>query len=434
MTAPQDSAPPSPVAAHPPLIATTAGPAPRRLLPLLSALVLGAGLGAGLVWALRPAAGGGDAAASAVPPAGAVASAPAGRPALSVALVEARPAELSRELAAEGDVVAWQEASLGPETGGLRVLAVEVEAGDRVRRGQILVRFDDALLQAEARQLRAAVAEAGAALASAAAEARRARQLQPQGALSAQQTEQLLAAEAAAQARLEAQRAALATHELRLARSALRAPDDGVIAARSAQAAPGAVVPAGQELFRLIRQGRLEWRAQVAAEALPALQAGQRVRLDGPQGRVLDGRVLRVAPTIDKATRDGRVDVALPADAALRPGLFLRGRIVLGQAAGLVLPQTAVLLRDGHSLVHVVGADQRVQERRVRTGRREGERIEVVEGLRPGEAVVAAGGSFLSDGDRVRVVPAVSAAAAAAVPSASGVPAAGAAASAAASR
>ncbi len=334
-------------------------------------------------------------------PAGAAASA-AAKPALTVTAAQAQRATVATAITANGNVAAWQEAVVGAEANGARLAEVRVNVGDVVRRGQVLAVFTPDLLQAELAQGKAAVAEAEAVLADAAANAQRARDLQASGALSAQQINQLLTAERTAQARLEALRAAVKTQQLRLAQTQVLAPDNGVISARTATV--GAVVPAGAELFRLIRASRLEWRAEVAAAELAQLKPGQAVRVTGAGGSPVAGKVRVVAPTVDAATRNGMVYVDLPQPGSLKAGMFARGEFEVGSSSALTLPQTAVLLRDGFSYVFRIGADQRVAQAKVSTGRRVGDRIEITAGLEPGARVVATGGGFLSDGDTVRVV------------------------------
>lgn len=324
------------------------------------------------------------------------------KPALTVTVTQARSDSMAVRIAANGNIAAWQEASIGAEAHGLRLAQVLVNVGDVVRRGQPLAVFAPETVQADVAQIRAAVAEAEATLAEARANAQRARDLQPSGALSAQQINQYLTAERTAQARLEAQQAQAQVQQLRLAQTQVLAPDNGVISARSATV--GAVLPSGQELFRMIRQGRLEWRAEVPAADLASIRPGQAVEVTLPNVAPIKGRVRMVAPTVDPQTRNGLVYVDLPQGGAARAGMFARGEFQIGSGAALTLPQTAVLLRDGFSYVLRVGADSRVQETKVRTGRRIGERIEIAEGLPADARVVAAGGGFLADGDTVRVV------------------------------
>ncbi|HET6788465.1 MAG TPA: efflux RND transporter periplasmic adaptor subunit, partial [Aquabacterium sp.] len=234
----------------------------------------------------------------------------------------------------------------------------------------------------------------------------RARQLKSSDAISSQEAQRALTAEQTAQAQVDALKAQMAATELRMSQSRVVATDSGVISARLATV--GAVVQPGQELFRLIRQQRLEWRAEVPATDLHRLRAGQQARVLGPSGQSVTARVRMVAPTVDAATRNGLVYVDLPVAAAqaagLRSGMFSGGQFDVGQVQGLTLPQTAVLLRDGFSYVFTVGAGNKVMQVKVSTGRRVGDRVEITQGLSADTRVVASGVGFLDEGDTVRVV------------------------------
>ena len=329
-------------------------------------------------------------------------AATAPRPALTVTVTTPLRATVATGVAANGNVAPWQEAIVGAEANGMRLAEVRVNVGDNVRKGQVLASFDSQMVNADLAQSRAAVAEAEAMLAAAAANAQRARDLQPSGALSAQQVAQLLTAERTAQARLEAVKAAQQVQQLRLQQAQVLAPDSGVISARNATV--GAVVPAGSELFRLIRQSRLEWRGEVSANELAQIKPGQKVVVNGG-GAAVTGTVRIVAPTVDAATRNALVYVDLPDTAGrLKAGMFARGEFATGSSTALTLPQTAVLLRDGFSYVFTVAADGRVSQGKVSTGRRSGDRVEILQGLDEKARVVASGGGFLADGDTVRVV------------------------------
>ena len=330
------------------------------------------------------------------------APAAAPRPALSVTVTQAQSASLPLKIAANGNIAAWQEASIGTEANGLRLAEVRVNVGDVVKRGQVLATFAPDMMQADVAQIRAMVAEAEAALAEATVNAKRARELQTSGALSDQQINQYMTAERTAQARLDAQRAQANVQALRLRQTQVLAPDDGVISARSATV--GAVLPAGTELFRMIRQGRLEWRAEVAAGDLARVKPGMGATVTPSGGAPIAGKVRMVAPTVDALTRNGIVYVDLAPSADARAGMFARGEFEIGQGQGLTLPQSAVLLRDGFAYVLRIGVDFKVSETKVTVGRRVGERIEITGGLDANARVVASGGGFLSDGDTVRVV------------------------------
>ena len=368
---------------------------PRRTLIAL-AVISSVVVGGALTWSVASSAqdGKGDAAKKAA----------AARPALTVTLVAPQSVDWPQVVAANGNVVAWQEAVIGAEISGYRLTEVLVNVGDVVKKGQLLARVSDTTVQAELAQARAAAAEAEATLAEARANAERARQIQATGALSAQQISQYLTAEQTALARVNAAQARVQADQLRLAQTRVVAPDDGVISARAATV--GSLAQPGQELFRLIRGGRLEWRAEVTSEELARIKPGMsaQLALPGSEGQRVTGKVRTVAPTVDPQTRNALVYVDLPRDSGARAGMFARGQLELGRAPALTLPQSAVLTRDGFAFVYRVGNDNRVDEVKVDTGRRNGDRVEIVRGLAPSTPVVATGTGFLNAGDVVRVV------------------------------
>lgn len=327
----------------------------------------------------------------------------AGQPVLAVDVTTLGRRDIPIRVSATGNIMPWQEASVGTEADGLRLVEVNVNVGDRVRRGQLLARFAHQSIDADLAQARAALAEARVALDEAAANARRARVLQESGAMAAQQIEQYLSAERAAAARLDAARGRLTAQELRLVQTRIVAPDEGIISLRAATV--GAVTPAGQELFRLIRGGRLEWRAEVAAGDLARLAPGQQVRITLPGGESASGRLRMLAPAIDLQTRNGMAYVDLAPQHGARAGMFARGQFELGVQQAATLPHSATQQRDGFHYVMRVGPDSRTIQTRVTTGRRIGDRIEIVDGLGAQERVVVAGGAFLGDGDLVRIAP-----------------------------
>lgn len=321
---------------------------------------------------------------------------------LSVTVTRPQLATLPIRVPATGNISAWQEASVGAEADGLRLTEVRVNVGDSVQRGQILATFDAALIDADLAQARAAVALAAAEAKDAQANAQRARELDGTGAMSAQQISQYFAAADAAQARLDGARATEQRQRLRRAQTRVLASSDGVIIARAATV--GAVVPAGQELFRMIKDGRLEWRAAVAVADLDALAPGQAAQISLPGHPPVRGALRMVAPDINTQTHSGLVYVDLPRDDALRAGTFVTGHVEVGEAPTLTVPQGAVLLRDGFHYVMHVGASSDVIAKKVAVGRRIGDRIEITSGLAASETVIASGLGFLSEGDTVRVV------------------------------
>ena len=391
----------------------------------LAALLLVALAGAGF-YALRSGGGaqapGADASrAAATPVTGAPAAAGNGtaKAALTVSTVMVKPVDLALNFSANGGVYAWQEAGVGAEVQGLRVNDVRVDVGQSVQRGQVLATFSADGVLADMAVARAGVAEAQANALEAQANADRARSLQNSGALSNQQIQQMLTVEQSARARLESAKAALDAQQVRLQHTQVLAPDSGTIVQRNV--AVGAVAGPG-DLFRLIRQGRLEWRAEVTSSELARVQPGAEVFVTAPGGAVARARVRMIGPTVDAQTRAGLVYVdllgmregeKLALGAAFKPGMFAKGDFVFGNSSALTIPQQAVVVRDGFSYCFVVGADGRVAQRKISVGRRssaqDGGVVEVLSGLEPGAQVVAGGAGFLNDGDLVKVVQATAA-------------------------
>lgn len=333
--------------------------------------------------------------------AGKVQARAATNPALAVNLVSPRVGDWPWLITASGGLFAWQEGVIAAGTGGLRVTQVAVDVGDEVRLGQVLAILDQETVKADLEQQEARVDQVRAALAEARANGDRARNVKDKGAMSDQQITQYLIAEETAKANLAAATAALEIERIRMDQTQVLAVDDGVISSRGATL--GTVVQVGTELFRLIRQGRVEWRAEVTAEQLAQIKPGMEADIRLPGGERVTGRVRMPSPTLDPITRYGLVYVDLPAKSPARPGMFAQGQIRLGVGQAMTLPESALVLRDGSSFVFEVQEEGRVAERKVETGRRGEGRVEILSGLDATARVVAAGGAFLNDGDRVRV-------------------------------
>ena len=327
------------------------------------------------------------------------------KPALTVTTALPQQGNLPVKLSANGNITAWQDAIIGAESDGLRLVQVLVNVGDQVKAGQVLAVFDGNTVQAEVAQAKASLLEAQANAGEAADNAARARTLANSGALSAQQINQYNTAEQTAKARLEAAKAVLDVQQVRGRQIKVLAPDSGLISARTATV--GAVVGAGTELFRMIRGGRLEWRAEVTSAELGRLKAGTVATVLAASGAQLQGRVRMIAPTIDPLTRSALVYVDLPVSAGMaspaKAGMFARGEFDLGSTPALTIPHPAIVMRDGFNYVFRISPDNRIHQVKVQTGRLDGERVEITSGLTVDVRVVVSGAGFLNDGDLVRV-------------------------------
>ena len=327
---------------------------------------------------------------------------PAAAPSLTVSVAAPTQQDLPRRITASGSVAAWEQVSLGVELSGQRVAQVRVEVGDVVTAGQPLLQLDDRSLAMELRQAQAALAQADANLAVASANARRGERLKRDQLIADSEADQLISGELGAKAQRQTAQAQLENARLRMGFTTLAAPHAGVISERTVQ--PGQVVSAGTQLLSLIRDGRLEWRAELPESELILLAPGAKARLVGPDGAAVEGTVRVVSPALDAQSRTGTVYVDLPAPGALRAGMYAQGDLVLGAMPARTVPDQAIVERDGYRYVFVLGEGDVVAQRRVTVGTRQDSLVEIVEGLQADERVVVEGAGFLSDGDRVRVV------------------------------
>ena len=322
--------------------------------------------------------------------------------ALTVTVVQPEQQNWKQTFTANGNIAAWQEVVIGSELSGQRLTRVNVNVGDEVKRGQVLAEINSDTIRADLAAAKASYAEAQAVLADAVTNNKRIQQLRNTGAISAQELTQYQTSQATAQARLDASRAQIESNQLRLAQTQVISPDNGVISARTATV--GSLAQTGQELFRLIRDHRLEWRAEVTTSDLYKLKQGMNARIFSPDPAqpAITGKVRIIAPVIDPQTRYGLVYVDLPATQTFRMGMFVKGEFDLGEKPALTIPQTALLLRDGFAYVFIVGKNNRVAQQKVTVGRRLADRVEILD-LPANVKLVASGTGFLTDGDLVTV-------------------------------
>lgn len=312
-------------------------------------------------------------------------------------------------LETNGRLQAWHEAVIASEIAGQRIETVNVDVGSVVKKGDVLAQLSTETLQNTIVQQEATVLSAQAALDQARADADRARRLTSgqSGALSDQQASEYYVTERKAEAELASAQAALASSKLDLDRTTIIAPDDGVISSRDASM--GAVVSIGTEMFRLIRQNRIEWQAEVPLRFLRDIRVGGKIGIPTPIGTDVPGEVRLISPVSSETTGRVTVYVALtpPEGAPMPPiGMLITGRFDLGETEALTVPATATSMRDGFTYVFALeeGSDPAtVTRKRVETGRRLDGRVEVTSGLTGDEQVVQAGGAFLSEGSVVRV-------------------------------
>lgn len=322
---------------------------------------------------------------------------------LTVSLTRAVQVDWPVMVDASGGIEPWQEAVIGARVGGLRLDEVRVDVGDKVKKGDLLARFDDATVRAAIAQQRAAVAQARASLTEAQSNAKRAETLRDTGALSEQDILNFTTGALTAQATLEAAQAQLNAQELQLAFTRVTAPDDGVISSRSATL--GSVAAQGVELFRMVRQNRLEWRAELTGTQLVQVKPGDKAVFTLPDGSQGMGKVRQLAPVLNDQTRTAIAYVDLDKDTPqARAGMYVSGQITLASRSALAVPQASVIRRDGFEYIFTLTPERTVQQVKIVSGRRQGDKLEVLSGLDVGQELVGKGAGFLNDGDKVRVV------------------------------
>nr|WP_314107376.1 efflux RND transporter periplasmic adaptor subunit [uncultured Neisseria sp.] len=337
---------------------------------------------------------------------------------LRVTVVRAAPADMAQTLRLSGTLSAREDIAVSTPLQGLKIVAVYADAGDTVKRGQVLAQLEDVNADSQLRQTEAQLARAKAQLrsqqaaaAEAAATLKRYRPLAEADALSRQELDQQKSAAATAAANVEAAKADIAQLQAQLkdsrnqrGKTQIVAPADGVIAKRNAEA--GALT-GPDALFHIIKDGTVELAADAGADELPLLQNGARAQVS-VRGRneAVGGTVRLVPPEIDSSTRLGKVRITLAHSDGLYTGTYGEANIRLpSYHAAAALPETAVSFdSEGKASVLAVDGNGRVSRVPVTAGRKQGGMVEIVSGLENGRAVVRRASAFVNEGDTVKAV------------------------------
>lgn len=391
----------------------TASKLPLWLLPVLAAVLI-IGVLLGKYW------DGSDKAATDESPAssrtssdGATASATSTEQAvLSVETVSPSQDDIGNTLSADGTIDAKDKANVSAKVNGVAIERIVVEEGDRVKAGQVLAIFDTDAMEQQVLQAEADVAEAEATLANASADAARVLPLIDIDAISKQEADRYRTAKLQAQAALQASKARLSTQRLSVDNATVVAPVSGVISEKMAEVG---MVAGGEPLFTIIKGGILEWRADIDPKLVGEVSVGTLVRVSLPDGDTVMGKVSRIAPTADN-NRQITIYASLAANAKVRAGMYQTGEFLLGSASTQTVPNSAIVSNDGYDYVMLVTnvttqngqTIGRIKQQRVTLGERLGENVAVLEPLPSDSQIVKQGGSFLNDGDLVRIVDGVS--------------------------
>jgi HlyD family secretion protein len=203
-------------------------------------------------------------------------------------------------------------------------------------------------------------------------------------------------------ANVAASQATVKQLEAQIAQTVIRSPVDGLIMKRDAHL--GDITSAGKSLFQIVRDNRLELRAQVSELELAKLHPGMQVDISGSaNSHAVRATVREISPLVDQETRLGTVRIDVPASAGFKPGNFVRGDIKLGNSLALTVPSQAVLTKSDESFALVLNSENQAKSRIVKTGNRSADLVEIIDGLTPTDRVVVKGAGFVKDGDYVRV-------------------------------
>jgi HlyD family secretion protein len=308
---------------------------------------------------------------------------------------------VTSQVSLTGLISARNDMPIGNEGDAGRISAVLVEAGDRVRKGQVLARLNPITAQSQLDGAEASLDEVRANAAVAQSEWARAQQ--GDDIFSKEETERRRTTALTARAKVRAAEAQVVDARNKLAYTVILAPTDGIVLTRNAEVGQIAV-PGSTVLFHLARDGEIEMRGQVAEQDVPRLALGQSatVRLDGV-AKTFTGTIWQIGAIIDAGTRQGTVRIVLPADQNLRPGAFARADIEVGSTTGVLLPQTAVLSDERGNYVLIVGGDNKLERRAVTVGGARSDGLLVSQGLNGSERVVAIAGAFLRTGETVAI-------------------------------
>ncbi|KQT52783.1 MULTISPECIES: efflux RND transporter periplasmic adaptor subunit [unclassified Aureimonas] len=336
-----------------------------------------------------------DAASAAVPPT-------QERVSLTVTTDAVRRESVAAKVSGTGLVEAWQEVAVGAPTGGLALVEILAEEGDRVEAGAVVARLDASLIEAELAQSQAQQRSAEASFSAAVSANERGQRLGKSGSLAAETIEERQTAVETTRAAVEQAKAAVRTLEVQLDRTVIRAPFAGRVSSKPATL--GTIVQAGAEILRLQREGRLEAAIRLPEQYLAHIAVGDAADVTGPDGAVLQARIASIAETVDSASHLGTVRIGLPGDTKLKAGMFVRAGVSAGGEQTMTVASGALTFREGRPAVFVVGANNQVFLKPVEVGTRGGDRVAVSGALSEGERVVTSGAGFLNDGAVVRVV------------------------------
>lgn len=321
-------------------------------------------------------------------------------PHTQVTATVAKASDWAISIPAQGEILPWEVAIISAKTNGISATDIKVVEGDGVRKGQVLARFDDRLLKAELAQAKANLALASANLQLASTNLKRFDQLKLKQTLSEQEFDQVSTQAATAAATRDQAAAAVELAEVKLADATLIAPDDGKILERNIEL--GKVPNAGESLFRLLRQHKLEWVAQIDSADLARVKPNMLAQINAANNQTLNGKIRSVSPQLANGSRLAKVRVVLDGSPDIAVNTYAEGKILVGKANAVTVPSDSLVIKDGKTWVFRV-KNNTAEQVLVSIGRRQQNEIEIRSGINAGDTVVLEGAGFLNNGDKIAV-------------------------------
>jgi RND family efflux transporter MFP subunit len=321
-------------------------------------------------------------------------------PRTQVTTAVAKTADWTVSIPAQGEVLPWEVAIISAKTNGIGATEINVVEGDSVRKGQVLARFDDRLLRAELAQAKANLALAESNLQLANNNLKRFEQLKIKQTLSEQEFEQVSTQAATATATRDQAAAAVSLAQIKLADATVVATDDGKILERNIEL--GKVPASGEALFRLLRQHKLEWVVQIDSADLDRVKPAMQAQINVANNKTLNGKIRSVSPQLSSNSRLAKVRVVLDGAPDLAVNTYADGKILVGNAQAIILPADTLVIKDGKTWIFRV-KNNAAEQVLVTLGRRLGQEIEILSGIKVNDVVVLEGAGFLNDGDKLAV-------------------------------
>ncbi len=331
------------------------------------------------------------------------------KPVLTVEIVNPQEARVPIKLSTDGTLVAKDTVNVSAKVAGIAVEQILVEEGDSVKKGQLLATFDNTGIQQNVIQAEAQVAQAKASLENAKAVVSRVMPLLKIDAVSRQEVDSYVTQARQAKANLLALQASANTQKLRLKDSQVVAPVAGIISKKNISIGQ---VPQGS-LFTLIEDGILEWQSKINPKDVNKLKIGMPVLLKTPDKQNLSGELTRIEPM---AGNDRQVNVRVAIQASdkfpIKPNMLLTGEFLLDSKDQLIVPASTLVGNDGYSyLVTVTDIQQNndkqavgiIKRVKVETGEHFNDLVVITSDIPDDLPIVRQGGSFLNDGDKVRL-------------------------------